>query len=228
MCECHCGWYKAIAQQRARVRVSRIFRKYSTQYSSRGITGAQAARMLLDSKGLQHIQIHKIGGELSDHFDPRTNEISLSEGVYGSTSTAAIGVACHEVGHAIQHAEGYAPLKLRNAVIPISSIGSQLAIPLIFLGLALSYFSQVFTYVAYFGIICFMGIIVFQLLTLPTEFDASRRALAGIENRGFLSSDEAKGAKKVLSAAALTYVAAMAVSVAQVLRFILILSSRRD
>lgn len=211
----------------ASVKVKSTFKKYQSQHSSRGITGAAAARQVLDSNGLDHIRIESVSGELTDHFDPKANVIRLSDGVYNSTSTAAIGVACHEAGHAIQYAENYAPVKIRAAIIPATNIGSRLAGPLILLGLILGATMQIFTIFAYIGVACFSLSTIFQLVTLPTEFNASKRALNCIESYHILASEEIKGAKKVLSAAAMTYVAALAVSAMQLLRYILILNGRR-
>lgn len=187
-----------------------------------GMTGAEAARRVLDANGLYNVRIEHIRGNMTDHFDPRTNVIRLSDSVYGVSSISAIGVASHEAGHAVQYAKGYAPLKLRNAIIPITNIGSRLAMPLIILGILFAGLGEQFIYVAYAGIACFALSTLFQLLTLPTEFDASRRALMSMESYGLLYGDELDGAKKVLSAAAMTYIAALTVSVMQLLRLIII------
>lgn len=214
----------------ASLRVNTTFTKYSKIGSMRGITGAEAARRVLDANGLSHVRIERIGGELTDHYDPRSDVIRLSENVYGSTSVAAIGVACHEAGHAVQHAENYFPVKLRAAIIPLTNIGSRLAVPLIILGIILNMLlTPEFLMIAYIGIACFGLCTLFQLVTLPTEFDASKRALRCIDSHGILGSDEIGGAKKVLTAAAMTYVAALAVSLMQLLRLLLIVSrgSRR-
>ena len=209
-------------------RVNSTFSKYSSHYNSRHITGAQAARYVLDRNGLRNVRIERVSGSLTDHYDPQANVIRLSEDVYNRTSTAAVGVACHEAGHAIQHAENYAPVKIRAAIIPITNIGSRLAVPLIILGLVLSSLNSVWTSIAYLGIACFGLSTLFQLVTLPTEFNASKRALTAIEGGNLLMGEELEGAKKVLSAAALTYVAALAVSLMQLLRFVLIVGRRRD
>ena len=166
---------------------------------------------------------------MTDHFDPKTNVIRLSDGVYDSTSTAAIGVACHEAGHAVQYATHYAPIKLRAAIIPITNSGSKLAMPLILLGVLLSFMGNLSYTFIYLGIACFGLSLVFQLITLPVEFNASSRAMKALENGGILSQDELKGARKVLTAAAMTYVAALAVSLAQLLRILIIVAgnSRR-
>lgn len=197
----------------------------------RGITGAEAARRVLDANGLQHIRIEQIPGNLTDHYDPRSDVIRLSESVYGNTSVAAVGVACHEAGHAVQHAENYAPVKIRAAIIPVTNIGSRLAIPLIILGILLNSLASApeFLVIAYIGVACYGLCTLFQLVTLPTEFDASRRALRCIESYGILGSEEIGGARRVLTAAAMTYVAALAVSLMQLLRLFLMVSgnSRR-
>ena len=208
--------------------VNSTFAKYSKQYSSRGVTGAQAARLVLDKNGLQNIPIEQISGKLTDHYDPRANVIRLSSEVYNGTSTASIGVACHEVGHAIQHATGYTPIKVRSAIVPITNIGSKLAVPLIIIGILCSALSEFFIWLAYIGIIGFALTAVFQLVTLPTEFNASSRALATIRENNILTPEELKGSKKVLNAAAMTYVAALAVAVAQLLRLIILVNRRRD
>ena len=212
----------------ASANVNSTFKKYAKIHSRRGITGAEAARRVLDSKGLTNVRIERVSGNLTDHYDPRTNVIRLSDTVYSDTSEAAIGVACHEAGHAMQYAESYAPIKLRNAIIPVTNIGSKLSMPLILIGIFLSYLSDYLIIFAYVGIICFAFSTVFQLVTVPTEFNASRRALAAIDNCGILDSEERSGAKKVLSAAALTYVAALAVSLMQLLRLITLVNRRRD
>lgn len=212
----------------ASANVNGTFKKYAKIHSRRGITGAEAARRVLDSKGLTNVRIERVSGNLTDYYDPKTNVIRLSDSVYSDTSEAAIGVACHEAGHAMQYAESYAPIKLRNAIIPVTNIGSKLSIPLVLVGIFLSYLSDYLIIFAYVGIICFAFSTVFQLVTLPTEFNASRRALAAIDDCGILDSEERSGAKKVLSAAALTYVAALAVSLMQLLRLITLVNRRRD
>lgn len=215
----------------ASIRVNTTFKKYSKIRSMRGITGAEAARRVLDANGLQHIRIEQIPGNLTDHYDPRSDVIRLSESVYGNTSVAAVGVACHEAGHAVQHAENYAPVKIRAAIIPVTNIGSRLAIPLIILGILLNSLTSApeFLVIAYIGVACYGLCTLFQLVTLPTEFDASRRALRCIESYGILGSEEIGGARRVLTAAAMTYVAALAVSLMQLLRLFLMVSgnSRR-
>ncbi|MBQ8495375.1 MAG: zinc metallopeptidase [Clostridia bacterium] len=211
----------------ASAHVNSTYNKYKNQLSARGITGAQAARMVLDANGLYHVRIEQVAGELSDHFDPRTNVVRLSQGVYDNTSTAAIGIACHEVGHAIQHATGYVPVKIRTAIVPITNLGSKLSMPLILIGLVLGAFSEWMFMLVYAGIACFALSTVFQLVTLPTEFNASRRAMDSIQTYNILSDDELRGTRKVLTAAAMTYVAALAVSIMQLLRLLLLAGRRR-
>lgn len=205
-------------------KVNRTFDKYSGTLSRRRMTGAQAARRVLDANGLSHVGVERVSVKLTDHYDPRTNVIRLSDSTFDNCSTAAIGVAAHEAGHAVQHATGYKPLKLRSAIIPITNIGSKLALPLILLGIVLSAYGEHFSLVAYIGVACFGLSAVFQLVTLPTEFNASRRALEAIEQCGLLDSEEIGQTKEVLSAAAMTYVAALAVSLMQLLRLFLIVS----
>lgn len=209
-------------------RVRSSYRRYSQQYSRCGLTAAQAVQYTLRSAGVSGVSIQRVGGELTDHFDPRENVIRLSEGVFDSSSSAAIGVACHEAGHAIQYAEGYGLLKVRNAIIPVTNLGAKLSGPLIVAGFIMAGFSQSFIVLAYLGVLCFALSTVFQLITLPVEFDASRRAMAAIDSQNLLTEDEQKGVKSVLSAAALTYVAALAVSLMQLLRFVVLLNRRRD
>ena len=207
--------------------VNSTFRKYARQFSSRGITGAEAAQRVLSANGVRGVRIERVAGNLTDHFDPKTNVIRLSQDVYGSTSTAAIGVACHEAGHAVQYAQNYAPIKLRAAVIPATNIGSRLAMPLILIGLLLAVFGEISYVFIYLGIACFSLSLVFQLITLPVELDASRRAMQAIESVNILTVQEQKGARKTLTAAALTYVAATALALAQLLRLIAIFGGRR-
>ena len=209
----------------ASANVNSTFKKYAKQRSRRGITGAEAARRVLDANGLQAVRIERISGNLTDHYDPRSNVIRLSDSVYGDTSAAAIGVAAHEAGHAVQHAVGYLPIKVRAAIIPITNIGSRLSMPLILIGLL--FMNTQLYYLVYVGILCFSFSALFQLVTLPTEFNASRRALAAIESGNLLYDDELAGAKKTLWAAALTYVAALAVSLTQLLRLIVLFGGRR-
>ena len=210
----------------ASAHVNSTFRRYSQQRSQRGLTGADAAARVLAANGVLGVRIEHINGNLTDHYDPRTNVIRLSDDVYGSTSTAAIGVACHEAGHAVQYAQGYAPIKLRAAIIPVTNFGSRLAMPLILLGLLLSSLGSLSNFFIYLGIACFGLSLVFQLVTLPVEFNASRRALAAIEQTGMLTEEEQAGARKTLNAAALTYVAATAAALAQLLRLLVLFGGR--
>lgn len=208
-------------------RVNKTFQKYQNQQSISRITGAQAARRILDANGLRNVPIDQITGSLTDHYDPVANVVRLSQSVYNNTSTAAIGVACHEVGHALQYATGYSPVKLRMAIIPATRIGSRISIPLIIVGILLGSFSYIFTVAAYIGIAFFALSTLFQLVTLPVELNASKRALQQIQSNGLLYDSEIQGAKEVLSAASMTYVAALAVSLAQLIRFLMIVGRRR-
>lgn len=214
----------------ASANVNSTFKKYAKQYSARRITGADAAQRVLSAHGVSNVRIERVGGNLTDHYDPRTNVIRLSDSVYSSTSTAAIGVACHEAGHAVQYAQNYGPIKLRAAIIPVTNLGSRLAMPLILLGLLLSAFAEMSYALVYLGIACFGLSLVFQLITLPVEFDASRRAMQTISSAGILTEEEQRGARKTLTAAALTYVAAAAVSLMQLLRLVMLFGGgrRRD
>lgn len=211
----------------ASVRVNSTFKKYNRLYCLSGYTGSTAARAVLDRYGLYDVRIEHVGGNLTDHYDPRDNVIRLSDSVYHSRSAAAIGVACHEAGHAVQHAENYLPIKIRSALVPITNFGSQAGIWLFFIGVLLTYFSETFVILAYFGVALFSLTALFQLVTLPTEFNASRRAMTAIRETGILDPEAQSGAKKVLSAAALTYVAALAVTLTQILRLLVILSGAR-
>ena len=206
--------------------VNSTFRKYSQQMSRRHISGAQAAQRVLTANGVTGVRIERVRGNLTDHFDPRTNVIRLSDSVYDSTSTAAIGVACHEAGHAVQYAQHYAPIKLRAAIIPVTNIGSKLAMPLILLGVLFSAFGYMSYSLVYLGIACFGLSLLFQLVTLPVEFNASRRAMEAIESAGILTDEEQKGARKTLTAAAMTYVAATALALMQLLRLIMLFGGR--
>lgn len=208
--------------------VNSTFKRYSSQISSRRITGAEAAKRVLSANGVYNVRIERVSGNLTDHYDPKTNVIRLSENVYDSPSTAAIGVACHEAGHAVQYAHNYGPIKLRAAIIPITNIGSKLAMPLILLGLLFNTLGNFSYSMIYLGIACFALSLVFQLVTLPVEFNASRRAMSTIDEAGLLTEAEQKGARKTLRAAAMTYVAAVAVSLAQLLRLILLFGGRRS
>lgn len=207
--------------------VNSTFKKYSQQFSVRRLTGAEAAQRVLSANGVHGVRIERVSGNLTDHFDPKTNVIRLSDSVYNNTSTAAIGVACHEAGHAVQYAHDYAPIKLRAAIIPLTNFGSRLAMPLILLGILFSTLGMVSNTLVYLGIGCFGLSLVFQLVTLPVEFNASRRALQAIAAANLLTEEEQRGARKTLTAAALTYVAATATALAQLLRLILIFGGRR-
>lgn len=201
----------------AQIMVSSTFNKYKDVRNSRGLTADQVARQILDSNGLYHIRVERIGGNLTDHYDPTANVIRLSDSVYGSTSVAAIGVAAHECGHACQHAEDYAPIRLRTAIVPVTNICSKLWYITFLLGVFLF---EAFPALAYLGIIMFAAVVVFQAVTLPTELDASGRALRTLEADGILDYREVPMAKKVLKAAAFTYVAALITSIMQLLRLL--------
>ena len=207
--------------------VNSTFKKYSKQFSARGLTGAEAAERVLRRNGVTQVRIERVSGNLTDHYDPKSNVIRLSDSVYNSTSTAAIGVACHEAGHAVQYAQHYAPIKLRAAIIPITNFGSKLAIPLILLGVLLGALGNYSYTLVYAGIACFSLSLVFQLITLPVEFNASRRAMVAMEEGELLTREELRGARKTLTAAAMTYVAAVAVAAAQLLRLVLLFGGRR-
>lgn len=206
----------------AQMRVKSTYARYSQVRASRGITADQAARLILDMNGLRDVPIQRIAGSLTDHYDPRDRVVRLSESVYGSPSIAAIGVAAHEVGHAVQHATGYTPMKLRSAIVSVTNIGSTLSMPLILIGLLLNSSRLAMAGVALFGLVA-----VFQLVTLPVEFNASRRALVTLESRDILSGEEMQGARSVLTAAALTYVAALVQSLAQLLRLLILVGGNR-
>lgn len=201
----------------AQNRVQGTFNKYLRVANSRGLTGARIAREILDNQGLYDVKVEMVGGHLTDHYDPRAKVVRLSQHVYSGTSVAAVGVAAHETGHAIQHQISYAPLAFRNSLVPIASLGSRAAMPLAIFGLILGLEPLV-----NFGIILFSAVVAFQVITLPVEFNASGRALEILETRGFLSREELSPAKKVLNAAALTYVASAAVGIANLLRLLLI------
>ena len=211
----------------ASARVNSTFKRYSNQISTRRITGADAAQRVLNANGVWGVRIERVSGNLTDHYDPKRNVIRLSDSVYSSCSTAAIGVACHEAGHAVQYAQNYFPIKIRAAIIPITNFGSKLAMPLILLGLVLSFMANLSFTLVYLGIACFALSLVFQLITLPVEFNASRRAMETIDQAELLTAEERRGAKKTLKAAAMTYVAAVAVALAQLLRLILLFGGRR-
>lgn len=212
----------AIISLIAQWRVNSAFSKYSRVASMSGMTGAQAARMILQSNGINDVSVQRISGKLTDHYNPSTKVLNLSESVYGSTSVAAIGVAAHECGHAIQYARGYFPLSLRTALVPVANIGSQLSWVFIIVGAILSFNQTLIT----IGIIMFSAAVLFQLVTLPVEFNASARALEQLESNGILYRDEVSQTRKVLSAAALTYVAAAATAILQLLRLIILFGGR--
>ena len=206
--------------------VKTTYARYAKVHSASGITASAAARRILDANGLTHIRIESIAGDLTDHFDPQAGVIRLSDTVRDSTSIAAIGVAAHECGHAIQYAKQYAPIRIRAAIIPATNISSRLAVPLVLIGSALSFYARGLLALAYAGIILFGICVLFQLITLPVEFNASRRARQVMASEGILSEGEVAGAGKVLNAAAMTYVAALATSVLQLIRLIGL--ARRD
>lgn len=207
----------------AQVQVKTTYRKYSRVPNSRGMTGAYAAQTVLNFYGITDVRIERVSGNLNDHYDPRSKVIRLSDGVYNSSTVAAIGIACHEAGHAAQHAENYAPIKIRNAIIPVCNIGSTIGIPLALIGWIFS-----FSILIYVGLGLYAAVFIFQVATLPVEFNASRRAIKVIDETQLLRDDEIGGAKKVLAAAAMTYVASMMVSLANLLRLLLRFSNRRD
>lgn len=202
----------------ASARVKTTFHKYSRVRSYSGMTGAEAAQRILNSAGIYDVAIQHIPGDLSDHYDPRSKTLRLSDTVYGSTSVAAIGVAAHECGHAIQHDHGYVPLKMRSVIVPVANFGSTAAWPLIILGVFMGYSQSLIN----LGIILFSFAVIFQLITLPVEFNASARAVRVLDETGILSGDEVRKTRKVLNAAALTYVAGAAASILQLLRLLLL------
>ena len=206
----------------AQAKVKSTFAQYSKVASERGMTGRDAARLILDANGLYNVPVSQINGELTDHFDPKDNVIRLSDPVCNVRSVAAVGVAAHEAGHAVQYAVGYAPMRWRSALVPVANFGSNLAMPLILLGIVLS-----FETLAYVGVILFSATALFQLVTLPVELDASRRALAALEGSG-MSAEGLNGAKKVLTAAALTYVAALLTAVGNLLRLLTLVRRNDD
>ena len=207
----------------AQMRVRSTFERFSQVQARGGVTGAQVARMLLDRFGLSSVPVNHVQGNLSDHYDPRDRTLSLSDAVYSSSSIAAIGVAAHEVGHAIQHSEGYAPLMFRNRVAPVVGLVSNMAIPLFFIGLLMR--GQ---FLMNLGIVLFLGAVVFHLVTLPVEYNASSRAITILNGTGALAQDELNGARSVLNAAAWTYVAAALMSVLQLVRLLVLRGSSRD
>ena len=205
----------------AQLKVKSTFNRYEQVYARQGITAAQAARRILDQNGLYGVRIEMTGGKLTDHYDPRTNVIRLSQSVYNSPSVAALGVAAHEAGHAVQYGVNYLPIKIRNGLVPVTNICSSLSIPLVIIGFIMSARPLVIA-----GILLFAAVAVFQFVTLPVEFNASRRAIAVLGESGMLDEGELQGAKRVLSAAAMTYVTALLVSLAQLLRLVLLANQR--
>lgn len=205
----------------AQYKVSSTYKKYSRKRSSSGVTGAQASRMLLDREGLDDVEIEVVPGHLTDHYDPRKRVLRLSDGVANSDSLAALGVAAHESGHAIQHARKYVPMQIRSAVVPAASFGSNFGPIIFFAGLILTSFRELMT----IGIVLFTAAVIFQIVTLPVEFDASSRAMKLLQTNGLVVGDEASGARKVLSAAALTYVAAALMSILMLVRMIMLRSN---
>lgn len=215
----------AILSMAASAKVNSTFSKYSKVRSMTGMTGAEAAQRLLNSQGIYDVQVRSVRGSLTDHYDPRTKTVNLSESVYGATSVAAIGVAAHECGHAIQDNVGYVPLRLRGAIVPVANIGSQAAFPLIILGVIIGGMGSPLVKI---GLILFSLAVIFQLVTLPVELNASRRAVTLLDSVGILGGQEVNQVGKVLGAAALTYVAALAASVLQLLRLLILFGGRRD
>lgn len=207
----------------AQMRVSSAFRKYSAVHARSGMSAEDVARSMLNQAGCGNVSIRTVSGNLTDHYDPRNNTLRLSDGVYGSSSVAAIGIAAHECGHAMQQHEGYAPLVLRSTLVPVVNLGSNLYFPIFLLGLLFSWEPLI-----YVGIACFALTLVFSLVTLPVEFNASGRALRVLDQQGYLSSEEMDGARAVLNAAAMTYVAAAISSLLQLVRLLIIARDRRD
>lgn len=213
----------------AQVKVKSTYKKMSQVRNSRGLTGEQAALRVLYEHGITDVRVERVAGNLTDHYDPRSNVIRLSDGVYDSPTVAAVGIACHEAGHAVQYAKGYAPIRVRNSILPVCNIGSRLGIPLAIVGLMLlaRVDSPIGAWLFYAGLFLYALVALFQLVTLPVEFNASRRAMQAIESTGMLAGDEYRGARKVLTAAALTYVAALAVTLANLLRLLLSVNRRK-
>ena len=211
----------------AQSKVNSNFRRYSNIRNARNMTGAEAARRMLDANGLTNVQIEQIRGSLTDHYDPRKRVLRLSQSVYGVNSIAAVSVACHEAGHAVQHAESYKPLKIRNTIVPLVSFASGLTWPLVILGIILlangSYMGDLLFNI---GVITMLAVILFHTVTLPVEFNASSRALRQMDDLGIITEEENKGASKVLRAAAMTYVAALATAIANLLRILAMRGSR--
>ena len=204
----------------AQFKVQGNFKKYSNVRAMRGLTGAQAARRMLDAAGLHDVAIEQIRGSLTDHYDPRAQVLRLSQTVYGVNSVAAVSVACHEAGHAIQHAEEYTPLLMRNNIVPLVNFASQLSWPLIVFGIILGASSGIGDMLFMIGVIAFLAVILFHAITLPVEFNASSRAMSHMESLGIIMDDEKRGARKVLSAAAMTYVASLAMAIMNLIRIL--------
>lgn len=207
----------------AQANVNSTFRKYSQVYNRMGMTGAEAARRILDMNGLYSVRIERVSGDLTDHFDPKTNVVRLSDATYSSHSVGSVGVAAHEVGHAIQYAKGYAPIRVRNSIVPVVNVCNIMSMPIILIGFLFAYNQTLIN----LGIILFSATVLFQLITLPVEFNASSRAIRTLEGQNMLASDELNGAKKVLRAAALTYVAATISAIMSLLRLIVLFGGRR-
>ncbi|MCI8707307.1 MAG: zinc metallopeptidase [Lachnospiraceae bacterium] len=210
----------------ASARVKTTFHKYNRVRSMSGMTGAQAAERILHSAGIYDVSVQHVSGELTDHYDPRNKTLSLSDSTYGSTSVAAVGVAAHECGHAIQHQQDYAPLSIRSAIVPVANLGSFAAWPLILIGMFIT--SSTGSLLINIGILCFSLSVLFQLVTLPVEFNASSRAIHMLGQTGILREGELRGTRKVLGAAALTYVAGAAAAILQLLRLLILTNGRRD
>lgn len=215
----------------AQIKISTTYKKYSTYYTRAGRNATDIARMILSSEGIYDVSIGRVHGNLTDHFDPRSNTLALSDSTYASTSAAAIGVAAHEAGHAVQHAVGYLPIQLRSKLVPVTNFASRLSWIFIMLGVLITAFANNLSYGYYvllLGIGLFAVTTLFQLVTLPCEFNASKRAMRALRSSGYYTSDELYAARKVLTAAALTYIAATFVSVVQLMRLVIILGNRND
>ena len=204
----------------SQIRVKTVFSKYSTHHSP--LTGADAARRVLEANGVYNVKIERVSGNLTDHYDPRTNVIRLSDSVYGANNLSAVGVAAHEAGHAVQYSKGYVPIKVRSVILPVCNLGSQLSMPLLIIGLIFDFY-----FLVKLGVIFFCVALLFQLLTLPIEFNASHRALVTLDSSGLIKEDEKKAVRKVLSAAAMTHVAALLVSLTQLIRLLAITKRNR-
>lgn len=211
----------------AQLNVSRTFGKYSKIYSRNGYSGADAARRILDMNGLYNVRVERVSGNLTDHYDPKSNVVRLSDATYSSTSVGAIGVAAHEVGHAVQHAVGYTPIRIRNGIVPLVNVCNAMSMPILLIGVVFAGLGGVFSWMIDLGIILFSATVFFQLITLPVEFNASRRALVTLQNQNMMNEEEVKGARKVLKAAALTYVAAALSSIMSLLRLIILFGGNR-